>query len=1375
MNVRLLVVLFLTLCAQRVVPQHISRRSALALTVNNGLPSGEVKQVFVDSRGLLWVATSYGYCVYDGYTCRTLGHANVQCFAEDAAGRLWFGTIHGVEIYDLRTDELSRPELPDIYNKGVSCLLAQPDGDVWIGTESGLVIYDHKRQRYLLQNDSTTQHVLSATPIKCLMRDSRGDTWIGTWERGLYRYASQARRFIAYPQMNDRRSAHVLHEDAEGNIWIASWAGGLTLLLHPYDMERLTWCTLLNDPADPTSLGSNFVYSMHSDPVTGDLWVGTMNGLSVLCQADKQRMTTGERVAFTNYSSTSWAVGTLPATGINSMAVDKGGDVWLGSVYEGVMRVTRTSRHFQYLCVPDADHDLMGSSVACLTVDADARVWWGLATNGFAIVDPVTQQMTHYSSLPEFRGQTLRSGVRAFLRRRATGEMWVGTQSDGIFTMETGQAARHYDKENCDFLRDNSIRRLLEDKAGNVWIGCKAGLSLLRADGSGYCFNQFDVDGHDFLISEVTAMAQDGSGAVWVGTRQDGLVRIQGNVMGQKDMKLQAYARWNRRMPTSGISDLLVDADGRLWVATFTDGIFCYDAGADSLQHVRLPLRGSSQRISSLGMDRKGNVWLTTSAGLATFDPQNPLTSLRHYGSEVGLLSGEFAPGVVASDGRFVYFGGTNGITYFDPAGLNEEPQRAAHTYIVDIAIDRSSLLTMGAAERATYCKASPLVAQEVNIPADGSFTLYFSSLDYQVTQQTQYEWRLEGVDVDWQLSTDGQNSITYSRLPGGDYTFCIRCTNEMGEWSDDYTVLRVHVASHWWTTLWARLIYIIGIVALIAFVVWLLVRHARMRQSLYRQRVEQENSERFAQAKMKFLTNITHELLTPLTIISASVDQLRQSYSQGQELYDVITYNVKRQLRLLQQVLEYRKSETGNLRLRVSYGDMSAMVRKMEEEFQPLMRRQQLQFACQLPAEAVFALFDRDKVEKILYNLLSNAAKYNRPGGHVSLRLERGAAADTVLLTVSDDGAGIPADRQRSLFQRFYEGEHRRYDTQGNGIGLSLTYDLVQLHHGSITFESEEGRGTIFSVTLPVGRAAFADEEVDNEFTAPPQPLMTVEEPIDDEPDTHTEPQRQTVLLVEDDPDFLRLMRSLLAADYTVLTATNGREAIETVRTAGVDLVVSDVMMSEMDGIHLCKYLKNSVDYCHIPFLLLTALHHDEAKIEAFDAGADGYLTKPFDMALLQSRMRNLFRHAALQSERFRSRLASVAELTDVAEGEESMDQAFMTRLMDAISANLDNPDYDRQRLQDDMCMSRSSLFRKVKALTGMSPSTLLRKCRLEKARRLIESGRVSRVTDLAYRVGFGDAKYFSAVFKREYGLLPAEMVQKVRHDKPNEGQASN
>lgn len=562
----------------------------------------------------------------------------------------------------------------------------------------------------------------------------------------------------------------------------------------------------------------------------------------------------------------------------------------------------------------------------------------------------------------------------------------------------------------------------------------------------------------------------------------------------------------------------------------------------------------------------------------------------------------------------------------------------------------------------------------------------------------------------------------------------------------------------------------IIGIAAIVLVGITIFLREMILRSVRMRNRLQMN----------AVYTDIAHELLTPLTVISASVERLRDKEPVHGQDYDLMQLNIDRMVRLLQEILETSKSQSGKLKLLIAYGDIMQYIQQTALCIEPLMAQRKLKFAIQCSPESMMGWIDTDKLDKIIYNLLSNASKYTQgEDGSVLLQVRANKKYDHIIIKVSDNGIGIPQDKMKNLFQRFYDGDYRRQQTIGHGLGLALTRELVYLHGGTIDCESEEGKGTTFTVTLPISKEAFSASQIDEDhkidvnlarnaildIAKRMRATMPAEED-DEKPQVDEDAYR--LLIVEDNIELLMLLHQLLSSKYKVLTATNGMEALDIVHREELDMIISDLMMPMMDGMELTRQLKADPDYQHLPIILLTAKTQEETRTAALQIGVDSFVTKPFKVSDLELSINNIIENRKRMHKNFEGQTAG----EKAEEVELTADELFLKKAYECVNAHLSDSDYNRDSFAADMGASSSTLYNKLRALTGMNVSNFIRDIRMKEARRLMQRTPDIRISDLAYKVGFKDPKYFSTCFKKEFGLQPSEFAESIgKNSKPSSG----
>lgn len=695
---------------------------------------------------------------------------------------------------------------------------------------------------------------------------------------------------------------------------------------------------------------------------------------------------------------------------------------------------------------------------------------------------------------------------------------------------------------------------------------------------------------------------------------------------------------------------------------------------------------------------------------------------------------------------------------------------RSPKLVITDIIIDDQPFDQLDSIDKEEISKEMPAYTRKITIPERvKKFSAEFSLLPYGNTEKNVYAYQLEGYDEDWQYCDKGLHRATFQNLSSGTYHLRVKSTDGYGKWQELPYTITIKVLPPWYASRIAFMLYILMLIGgIFAAARW------------YKERVKTRNSLQMG----VILTNITHELLTPLTVISATIYKLKERAPQYEEDYLVMDNNINRTTRLLRQILEVRKSQAGQLHLLVNRRNLISFIEEACENIRPMAEHQQVTLFLEKPKAEGMAWFDADKMDKIIYNLLSNAIKYNKVGGKidVSLSLNR----EQAVITIADNGIGMSKEKMKHLYTRFFDGDYRKQNMPGTGIGLSLTHDLVKLHHGDIQCESQEGKGTTFTITLPIRKSAYAPDEIDNseKTNAVNQEAIrqaSQETKLEFQPASEDKPKLTSVhqsifirknaskiLVVEDNEELLALMLQVLSKNYHVFTAKNGKQAMNIIMKEKLDLVVSDVMMPIMDGIELTKQLKSDKSFWQLPIILLTAKNKEEDKTEAYAVGADAYITKPFKFDELEVRINALLANRKKMIEKIQAEVSlqtNTESETQTALHLSNPDQAFITRATEVVMQHLADGDYNRESFAKDMVMSESTLYNKVKATTGQTVIAFITSIRLKEAQRIIQSNPNILISDVATQVGFNTPKYFSKCFKKEFDIFPKEYAEKHKN----------
>jgi len=1332
------------------------------ITILDGLPTNEINQVFQDSDGCIWFATRNGLCQYDGYFIRTfksnlyapglLHNNNVHCMAEDTNGLLWIGTSNGLNVLDRKTGQIEKITNDLLKESLINKILFTGKEEMLIATETSVFKYIPKSN----QCSHFLPGRLDDASFKALIQDSKENIWIGTWSNGLYRYNPEEDRLYSYPPLSSGNNAHAIFEDSQERIWIGTWDDGLYCIQNPFEMENLNVLAFKHEKDRPESAPDRFIYDISEDLTTGMIWVGSRNGLGILYDE--------ENGLFRNYHANNSAT-SISYDMIQSMYRDNRGIMWIGTFGGGVNSVLTQKTDFNINRLEDFSHEYVHSpSIRSILVDKKGLIWIGLGNRGFLVYNQLTEQYAYNQDLEDFAFIGRIPTVNTIYESPSTGKIWIGTYDWGIIEFDKsaagGNRTRLLNRDQEPWIDNQCIFSILEDKKGNTWFGARNGISVLKADGEGINLDACRIDSTSLFYFSVVSILEDKENRIWCATSNGGIIRITGDPADESSLQFKSYTPESGTVNNINVACVFQDKKGRLWAGTEGGGLSLYNSEEDSFIPVHHYFSLPDDAIVSIQQDAKGNLWLGSKAGLICLQLPDSLekASYRLYTTSDGLQDNEFNRNSAFTDiNGEMFFGGHHGYNRFFPDRMINE-ESFPPIMITDIKVFNQSWDQLESKVQKEVSADSPGFTDKIHLSHQrNNFEIVFAALGYENPSQIKYAYRLKGYDRNWQQTDATRRFAYYNNIEAGDYVFELKATNTNGLWNEeDIKRIEVVILPPPWKTWWAYALYML-LLMLAGYAVYRFIRYRiKLTHALQLAELEQTKRDEVNHSKLMFFTNVTHELLTPLTILSASVDELKLVAPQMEEHYKVMTLHINRLIRLLQQILEFRKAESGNLQLKVSQGDLVLFVRSSIESFQPLIKKKKITFTFESD-ELPLAWFDPDKWDKILYNLLSNAAKYNTPGSAVRIRLSYQEKNGYVLLSVKDNGKGMSPEEVKKLFRRFYEGNHRKFNTIGTGIGLSLTKDLVLLHKGTIDVESEPDKGTEFIVSIPILKERYIANEIDND-----QVIHFEPSPVEEESEWGTihnsSEQKYTLLLIEDNEDLLQLMVRLLNTEYRIFTAQTGKEGIRLMEQEEIDLVVSDIMMPEMDGIEFCKLVKSKLETSHIPIILLTAKNREEDRAEAYDSGADGFLTKPFNLSVLHARINNLLKAKDRTNRDFKKQLVFEANELNYT----TLDEEFLQRAIDLVHLHLDNSEFDQHLFQETMGTSKSTLYRKIKSLTGLNTSAFIRNIRLKAACRMMEEKKNIRISELAYAVGFNDPKYFSVCFKKEFGMQPSEYMER-------------
>lgn len=1337
MRILILFILTIIIFRQNIYSEEAQNFQFEKVSHLDNLPNNEILSLYQDSDGFIWLATTGGLYQFDGYDLteyrsnvynfNLLTHNRITCLKEDEQKNLYIGTNEGLNILNKKTGHIIKSKHPQFSRNYIASITQTAEGEIWVGTNNGLY-------NYCLEKDSC--HKILDKTIKGMLVDSKQNIWVGTWSEGLFRYHPKDKKWIEYPQLNEYNSAHVIFEDSQNRIWIGSFGKGITLLQHPYDMKKLSWITFSAE--DPTNkISDNYTYAITENKETKTLWFGTRKGISITTVSSQQ-----SDIKWNNIypSDTPKA---LPFNEVDALINDKQGNIWIGTLGGGICYVKTKYLGFQTDKMPKIRSLFQSNSVRSLLIDKQQQIWTGIGTSGLAILNTKTGEIRTYQSLDRSSSINFFTRIHSMVQSSVNGNILLGTQN-GLYVYHPNLSEQPPMKIKKSTKFRQPIYQVIESQFEGYWITGKN--FICHQDGN----NQQEI----MVLNEkndYNTIIQSNHSTIWAGTTSDGIIQIKIDPQTLKVKQIKKYNIQNGLLAAANVKYLYQDNKKNIWAGTDGGGLCVYDENEDKFVSINQITDFPTDLITSITEDKEGTLWLGSNIGLIRFYPSNNLknSSFRLYNKSNGLPDNTFLPGAVSqTEQGEIYFGTHQGYIHFFPSEINT-PERNSNVFITDLKLDNHSISSLDSINRKKICPLIPGFSEQIRIPHNYSnFTIEFAPMIYTAPNKVRYAYQLEGYDKEWQYTTSGKRFAHYANIPAGVYQFKLKSTNEYGNWNETTRFLKITIIPPLWKTWWAYLLYTCLILSFIMYIYHSIKQRLKLRTEIHIQQIEREKNDEVNQAKLRFFTNITHELFTPITIIAAATEEIRKLITQRE--YDVITTNTNRLIRLIQQILEFRKAETGNLRLQVSKHNLSHFIAKNIESFQPLMKQKNIDITLINETDEREVYYDADKLDKILYNLLSNALKYNKEGALVEVHLSYIQDEKYARISVKDNGNGLSESTMKNLFKRFYDGDFRKYNTIGTGIGLSLVKDLITLHKGEINVENYPGKGVCFTIQFPITSADYTNDER-NENNQQNDAFLTTDI-VEELSDNDT---LYNLLVVEDNQDLLLLLKNMLSKRYNIYTATNGKEAIEVMTQEDISLIVSDVMMPEMNGYELCRKVKQDIEFSHIPIILLTAKISDEDAVNAYESGADAYLTKPFSVSRLQARITNLLNTRAQNRTLFKQQSAFEPQALNYT----THDEIFLKSILECINNNYVDTEFDQNKLANLMGISKSTMHRKLKSLAGMSASNLIKDIRLKTAYEMLKKKGNPRISEIAYAVGFNDPKYFSICFKKEFGMLPSEL----------------
>lgn len=1320
------------------------------LTVENGLSQSSVLSITQDSLGFMWFGTKDGlnkfntqnfeiYKYHKKDKSSLTSSMNINALLTDHKGNVWVGTQKGLNLYLPKTNSFKRfqyhPKRKNsLSNNIIRCIYEDRQGYLWVGTDSGLnkMVGPDKFERYFTSTGPAKGRVHHL--IKAIHQDHNNVMWIGTiqglssmtLEKGKYRYQSYIHEAGRPESLSDNDISSIL-EDRRHNLWIGTHNSGLELL----DRTKGVFRHFRSKKGQANSISSNVIRKMMVAR-DGKLWVSTLNGINII---DVENQT----VRVLNHHPDDPS--SLNQNSIYDMMQDAAGSVWVGTYYGGVNVYHENSTPFREYKSNSGKNALSSNVVSAILEDQKHNLWIGTEAEGLNYYDRSSGKFNSFRHDPE-NPASLSSNLVKAVSVDHKGKVWVGTYEGGLdlFLPESG-SFKHYKPNPADpyALNSNRIIALLHDSQKRFWIGTRAQGIYLYNEKSDNFDPYTGKDGeHDLRI--VRCFFEDSKKNIWIAC-SSGTYILENN-----SNTLRRFKTRNNDTKFNDINFIQEDSKGIIWLGGYESGLIRYIPELKTTRFFTKEEGLPSNVVLGMLEDAKGYLWISTDNGLSKFDRK----VFKTYTVRDGLPGNVFNYNSFFKDskGEF-FFGGFNGMVSFFPDQIkdNKMVPKAVFSRLrlfnkpVNIN-DETELLS----ENFSLTK-SITFSHHQNI-----FTIDFAVLNYIKSEKNRYAYKLEGFEKDWNYVSSP--SATFTNLPSGTYTLLIRGSNNDGVWTAAPARLTIHVNPPFWKTWWAYLIYLscfLGLLFLFSRFLWIRAL-LRREHELY-------------QMKLDFFTNVSHEIRTPLTLIVGPLENLinetQESPALNRKLLTV-RKNAGRLTRLVNELMDFRKAESGKLRLNISPGNIVPFAKEIFLSFQYLAIKHQISYQFISEEEEIEVYFDNEQLEKVVFNLLSNAFKFTPDGGAIHLAVLK--TKDGFLeIRISDNGKGIPEESRAKLFTNFYQVKDPLSRNSGTGIGLALSKKIAQLHYGGLFLldeknTTEEGMHTCFCLKLKLGQTHFSKEELVEEFLNSENPEHYQFNPDPENvwtslPQENVTEEPLTLLIVEDNHEVRDFIVQSLSPYYQILVAENGEEGVDLAIEKIPDLIVSDVMMPVMDGLQLCRTLKVDVRTSHIPIILLTARSGNIHEVNGLRTGAEAYLTKPFSINSLQLNISNLLMLQANMRRKFSQQITLQPSNILI----ESSDEEFLNKVMLIIENNFAEADFSVNTLASDLGMSTPVLYKKIKVLTGLTVNNFVKSVRLKRAAQLLRQN-VYTVYEIAYIVGFNDPKYFSKEFIKQFGRTPSD-----------------
>ena len=1300
-----------------------------------------------------------------------LSNNYVLGITQDKQGIMWIATNSGLNRFDGRAFKVfSKSDENSIRGNELNAILADPEDNlIWIATaRAGLDVFNcdtYEFRNYV--NNPNDPNSLSYNGITDLKNDSEGNIWIATYNGGVDYFDKQNQSFTHYNQSNVEgfvsNMVWSISDDRQGNLYIGHVNAGLSIL----SVANKTVKNFQHDPDDASSLPDNEVLCVYVDSYS-NIWVGTAKGLALLNPDNETFITFKNNPEFENSISDNYIRSIAETSDKKLLVGTTTGSLNILDLKQLFYTPSINKVKFEHIEAGLLGHQISNPCVMSSYQDCFGNLWIGTYGGGVNFIPCHDQFFNTYSFQPLIgNSNSLSHRIVSGLCIDHNNSLWLAT-SGGIDVYRNNEKKGNYNKTNSN-LRTNIVLSALYDSEGGFWFGCYNGTIVHRKPNSDTFerLNNFDTDGIDInclyedpdkniwigtnnglhvynLVTHesnsyythnsgltdnvIRAITNDNSGNLWVG-----FLNGHVNIFSPEFVRIRLISPNNN---SSGISHLYPDSKNRMWIATGENLFMLHNWNDNDFEEYGISQGFTDNSFAAVAEGNNGRIWCSTSKGITCLNPENK--SVKNYNRYDGVPVGKFLDGSVAKSANgIIYFGSENGVCFFD-AKSTPEINAISPIGITDFAAINQKNSFTGSFQ---YLPVSDKIDLKYN---QNTFVIYYNILNYALNNQVEFNYKMEGLTKAW-YNVKNDKEVTFRNLPPGKYTYHVKSRYKNQEWSDA-TSLSITIHPPFWLSWWAKIVYLLLILTGIFYSIRFYKNRLKLRNALYLETQNNLQQQELNAERLKFYTNITHELRTPLTLIIGPLEDLLNETDLKEQYLSKIRPIYKSAVRLLElinQILEFRKSATHNRKLCVRQADLSKQIRETVLKYSELNRNPDLEIKCRIEEGNFIIWYDPEVMTIVLDNLISNALKYT-PSGEIDLSLHQTSinGIGYTEIVVEDTGYGIDPQSLPHIFDRYYQVPNK-HQASGSGIGLSIVKNLIELHQADISVESQPEQGTVFRIRLLT----------DNVYPEALHAESPTESTTEDQ--EQTADSRPILLVVEDNTDIRDYISDTFSGEFEVLIADNGQKGVEIALSRIPDVIISDIMMPVMDGNEFCKKVKKDLRTSHIPFILLTAKDTLQDKTEGYTAGADSYITKPFSGSLLQSRVTNLLEARKRIAAQFKGSINPKQEDHD--ESFSPLDKEFIQKVTDYIEEHITDSNISIASVADSVYMSHSTLYRKIKALTGLTTNEFIRNIRIQKARALLAT-RKYNVSEVMYKVGISSSSYFRKCFKEAYGINPSE-----------------